>query len=637
MKKIIFLVAAVCSCLAMTAQTVTFTGSDTENGYVELDRVVVINHTKGWQGMMLFPDTVLTMDNVCNFADYSKQEGITLWQNNPNPFNGSTEVCMTLEEGGDVQLVMVDVNGLIETAHAMNLEAGTHLFRITAAGKGTHLLAASYKGKRASLVMLCHERGYANRIDYRGFTEKPNREMKVEKAELMHVGDEMEYIGYACIDGTELQMTIKQTMESAQTVPFVYNRKVVQAVQSIDEPFRVALSLSPFSLNQFEEGYTFQIGDQTASTPAQLQNIYRSLGSTEMFVRVATKRHRTYNPDGSLDNTVDGEKDENANVHTFDQALELCKIAKTLNIPINPEIMCAYTYMDMDKIQAPRFEEYPDIYALQHGKKWEELSLDEILVILEKYGEFVADSILATGCTVRNWNLGNEANFGFAGVGMGQKTAVDSKLGSASAMKRYMSAVFSVWWLKEHVWKYEAQTLAAVKRGILKAYSKAGIDASDVKFSTHIATVVFTPRACASFFRYMASHGYAMETAGISYYPSAPAMSFDKKQLLTKTVTRINKKCNIPVFIAEFSYPSGPMDGPFAGWNKQLGNYEKTPQGQADIYSDVLSWGKTNGMAGIRYWAPDYKGWYSMSMFEFDGKKGTAKTILTNHKNIVKQ
>lgn len=188
-----------------------------------------------------------------------------------------------------------------------------------------------------------------------------------------------------------------------------------------------------------------------------------------MYVRVATKRHRTYKKDGSLDNTVDGNPDENANVHTFDQVLQLCRIAKSLNIPINPEIMCAYTYMDMDKIQAPRFEEYPEIYALQHGKKWEDLSLNEILVILEKYGEFVADSILATGCTVRNWNLGNEANFGFAGVGMGQPTAVDSKLGNASAMKRYMSAVFSVWWLKKHVWKYEAQTLAAVKKGILKA------------------------------------------------------------------------------------------------------------------------------------------------------------------------
>lgn len=36
-----------------------------------------------------------------------------------------------------------------------------------------------------------------------------------------------------------------------------------------------------------------------------------------------------------------------------------------------------------------------------------------------------------------------------------------------------------------------------------------------------------------------------------------------------------------------------------------------------------------------RYWAPDYEGWYAMSMFEFSNKKGTAKSILLNHKTLV--
>ena len=50
----------------------------------------------------------------------------------------------------------------------------------------------------------------------------------------------------------------------------------------------------------------------------------------------------------------------------------------------------------------------------------------------------------------------------------------------------------------------------------------------------------------------------------------------------------------------------------------------------------MIDWGKDHGLAGIRYWAPDYEGeWYSMSMFEFSDKVGTAKTILKNHKEIV--
>lgn len=77
------------------------------------------------------------------------------------------------------------------------------------------------------------------------------------------------------------------------------------------------------------------------------------------------------------------------------------------------------------------------------------------------------------------------------------------------------------------------------------------------------------------------------------------------------------------------------MDGPFAGWNKKVRGYQHDQQGQADIYADVINWGKANGLIGIRYWAPDYEGWYAMSMFEFSNNTGTAKTILQNHKEIV--
>ena len=72
--------------------------------------------------------------------------------------------------------------------------------------------------------------------------------------------------------------------------------------------------------------------------------------------------------------------------------------------------------MDMKKQQAPRFHEYPDIYKLQNGKDWTEFSLDEIKIALKAYGKFLAKEILNKGCTVNNWNLGNEAKFGFAGV-----------------------------------------------------------------------------------------------------------------------------------------------------------------------------------------------------------------------------
>ena len=647
MKRFFTLFLLTITCFCAVAQTVTFTGRDADSKHVDLNRIIIINHTQGWQGTLNWPDTVLTVEKASIIAlagpnDYSP---LRISQNNPNPFNVATDVNLTVTKPGDVTLAMVDMNGyVVETCHGASLQAGTHHFHITVAHAGTYVLTARQNGNTSSIKMLCNGGGNANAIKYQGMVETHGR------ASLQN-GDQMEYVGFATIGGMErVSEHITQTLTASQDLTFQFSKlyeggnhdaaslsankdmkKTKNTPKEESDDFRIALSLSPFSLPQFDQGYSFTVGDKTASTPEELQSIYRELGSTEMYTRIATKRHVT------AENTVDGVEDENANVHTFDQGIRLCEIAAALDIPINPEIMCAYTYMDMDKQQAPRFDEYPEFNYLMNGKAWEELTLDEICIVLEAYGEFVAEAILSTGCTVNNWNLGNEANFGFAGISMGLKTAVDPKLEKAGTLKKYTAPVFARGWLKKHVWQHDAKAYAAVKRGILNAYAKMGKDASNVKFSTHIATVVFPASCSVAFFKYMKQNGYEMETAGISYYPSAPSMSLNKKGLLKKTVKKINKKCGLNVFIGEFSYPSGKMDGPFAGWNKKVKGYKHDQQGQANIYADVVNWGKANGMAGIRYWAPDYEGWYTMSMFEFSNKKGNAKTILLNHKEIIEK
>ena len=110
---------------------------------------------------------------------------------------------------------------------------------------------------------------------------------------------------------------------------------------------------------------------------------------------------------------------------------------------------------------------------------------------------------------------------------------------------------------------------------------------------------------------------YAVDTAGISFYPSAPSMYLDSMILFKKTVKEINNKCKLPVFIGEFSYPSGKMSGDFAGWNKEVKGYPHSEEGQASIYKDVIKWGKSHGVIGIRYWAADYENWGSMGLFKF--------------------
>ena len=569
---------------------------------------------------------ILTFSLLVLMGFYAIAQSITLTerdvqlsQNTPNPFNGTTDVYLTVAEAGTVSVEIADINGrTVVGANNYSPQPGVHQFRVILATPGTYVMTVRQNGQTSSIKMICNGGGNGNRVEYYGGVGANNDSPSQGNAHI---------VSHGTGSGTEGFVPAEATEEDEATS----EEKKKPTIAQTDEPFRIALSLSPFSLNQFEQGYTFNVNRETATTPEELQQIYCDLGSTEMYVRIATKRHVT------AENTVDGVEDENANVHTFDQGIRLCQIAAELGIPINPEIMCAYTYMDMDKQQAPRFEEYPEIYALQNGKRWEELSLDEICTVLEAYGTFVAEAILSTGCTVNNWNLGNEANFGFAGISMGLETAVNPKLKKAGTLKKYTAPVFARGWLKRNVWQYDAPAYAAVKRGILNAYDKLGISDSNVRFSTHIATVVFPPKCSVKFFNFMKDNGYEMETAGISYYPSAPSMSANKKKLLKKTVSKINQKCDLPVFIGEFSYPSDKMEGPFKGWNKKVRGYKHDQQGQANIYADVLAWGKANGLIGIRYWAPDYEGWYSMSMFEFSNKVGTAKIILKNHKDLIGQ
>ncbi len=291
--------------------------------------------------------------------------------------------------------------------------------------------------------------------------------------------------------------------------------------------------------------------------------------------------------------------------------------------------------MDMEKQQAPRFNEYPEIYKLQKGKDWTQLSLDEINVVLKAYGKFLAIEILKKYCIVNNWKLGNEANFGFAGVSLCLKTAVNKKFEGVSGFMRYILPIFNPGWIGKNIWKYNAKMFAAVKKGILEAYKDLGKDSTKIFHS--YSNLVMTPGTSARYFNCMKKNGYAVDTAGISFYPSAPSMYIKSMILFKKTVKAINNKCKVTVFIGEFSYPSGKISGDFAGWNKKASGYPHTEEGQAEINKDVKKWGKEHGVIEIRYWAPDYEDWGTMGLFKFSNRHGkTKKALLENINQVIK-
>ena len=210
--------------------TLTFTGRDGGNHHIELSYVTVTNVTKGWQEYLFWPDTVLTIQNETGIPDVDAINTLSM-QMSPNPFNGTTDVSLSVTEKGVVNLEIADVNGkIVETFHETSLQPGIHHFRITIAYPGIYVMTARQNEKMSSIKMVCNNGGNANTVKYVGVAETDSREMETSKSynrglitRPFDIGDQMQYVGYAIINYNEEESQhIEQPLTDSQTfvLPF---------------------------------------------------------------------------------------------------------------------------------------------------------------------------------------------------------------------------------------------------------------------------------------------------------------------------------------------------------------------------------------------------------------------------------
>lgn len=227
MKKIasLFFLFCLLGCHVLWAQTITLTfmGIDADSNRVQLDSVAVIDVSRGLSEILRGPDSVLTMQISTGIADQSKENVFFLMQNNPNPFNGTTDVNLAVADAGVVTLEITDVNGrIVETQNFASLQTGNNQFRITLSAAGAFVLTARQSGKTSYVKMVNNGGGNGNRIEYTGIADTRHStflQPKFITSDLFNIGDWMEYVGYATVNGTRCESQhVSQVLEESQTV-----------------------------------------------------------------------------------------------------------------------------------------------------------------------------------------------------------------------------------------------------------------------------------------------------------------------------------------------------------------------------------------------------------------------------------
>ena len=201
--------------------TITFTGRDTNNHYLRLDRVDVKNLAEGWQETLVWPDTVLTMHVGTSIDDAGAlaSSALQLSASSANPFHGTTTADLVVKEAGEVTMDITDISGrTVASLRETSLQPGTHHLRITLSATGIYFLTARMQSASASLRLVNSSEGGLNAIEHTGFVPT-FATSKGSTYNAFHLGDPMEYIGYSTFNGATVESShIVQNQNASESL-----------------------------------------------------------------------------------------------------------------------------------------------------------------------------------------------------------------------------------------------------------------------------------------------------------------------------------------------------------------------------------------------------------------------------------
>ena len=202
MKKFLsfFLLLPAVFAMAQSTITVKFTGIHQDGSYCRLDSVKATNVAKGWSQTLVYPDTTLVLTCTDGVSELASNNGLS--QNYPNPFHGTTEAVLTLNETENACIQIVGIDGRVIVEKNAALEQGEHRINVSLAEPRMAMLRVTTANYSFVIKMLNLENGDANAICISSVKAEPTRFTKNSRDYDFSLCDQMKYEGYANSDAS---------------------------------------------------------------------------------------------------------------------------------------------------------------------------------------------------------------------------------------------------------------------------------------------------------------------------------------------------------------------------------------------------------------------------------------------------
>ena len=202
---VLFVITATHSLEAQNQVSVGFTATMQEDTWIALDSVNITNQSRSWTETIYYPDTTLQMINSVGIEE-AESQNLQLFQNSPNPFNGTTEVQLHIPYKDNITMVLYDISGKQCAVYDATVEGGLHAFTINVVAAQMYLLKVHTSRGSRSIKMLSTGTGGSYGIKPRAM--HPQIIQKSFTDHEFQSNDSMVYTGYATYKGEPRTQTL---------------------------------------------------------------------------------------------------------------------------------------------------------------------------------------------------------------------------------------------------------------------------------------------------------------------------------------------------------------------------------------------------------------------------------------------